>query len=211
MFFLRFDPMNNPTEENMGLPARELIQKYNNQELMIRFQNGDETAFDELIQRFQDPLFSFIVRMIGDSHSAKDILQDTLFKVWEKKEQYREIGQFSTWIYTIATNLVRTELRKRKIRRWLPLSTNNQDDLDIDPQDRRPNPEDLANSSDLRTKINSALATLPVEYREAVILRDINDLSYEEIAESLKIPMGTVKSRVNRGRQKMQELLKDYL
>lgn len=195
----------------MGLPARDWLESKNNQELMLLFQNGEEAAFEKLMQRFQDPLYSYIGRMLNDLNSAYDILQETFLKVWEKRHQYREVGQFSTWIYTIATNLVRTELRKRKLRKWIPLTTRDHNELEIDPQDHNPGPEELANSSDLRVKINQALAKLPVEYREAVILRDINDLSYEEIAETLKIPMGTVKSRVNRGRLKMQELLKEYL
>ncbi|MCX7834455.1 MAG: sigma-70 family RNA polymerase sigma factor [bacterium] len=195
----------------MGLPARDWLESKNNQELMILFQNGEESAFDTLMQRFQDPLYSFIVRMLNDKNCARDILQDTFLKVWEKRHQYKEIGQFSTWVYTIATNLVRTELRKRKIRRWIPLSTRDSNELEIDPQDPNAGPEELANSSDLRVKINQALKKLPVEYREVIILRDINDLSYEEVAQVLKIPLGTVKSRVNRGRQKMQEMLKEYL
>jgi len=179
--------------------------------LMQRFQAGEDEVFDTLLQRYQAPLYTFILRMLGDQVGAKDMLQETFLRVWERRDQYREIAQFSTWLYTIAANLVRSELRKRKLRRWIPLGHQSDDMPEIDPADDAIGPEELANSSGLRVKINEALQKLPREFREAVILRDINDLSYEEIATSLNVPVGTVKSRVNRGRQRLQELLRSYI
>ena len=179
--------------------------------LMQRFQAGEDAVFDTLLERYQAPLYTFILRMLGDPVGAKDMLQETFLRVWERRDQYREIAQFSTWLYTIAANLVRSELRKRKLRRWLPLGHTSDDTPEIDPPDDAFGPEELANSSGLRVKINEALQKLPREFREAVIMRDINDLSYDEIAVSLNVPVGTVKSRVNRGRQRLQELLRVYL
>ncbi len=179
--------------------------------LMQRFQAGEEEVFVTLMERYQAPLYTFILRMLGDPVGAKDMLQETFIRVWERRDQYREIAQFSTWLYTIAANLVRSELRKRKLRRWIPLGHHDDDQPEIDPPDDGFLPDELANSSGLRVKINQALKKLPSEFREAVVLRDINDLSYEEIATALNVPVGTVKSRVNRGRARLQEMLRQYL
>ena len=200
--------------EESDMMREQLAEQYepvSDRLLMQRFQAGEDAVFDTLFQRYQAPLYTFILRMLGDPVGAKDMLQETFIRVWERRDQYREIAQFSTWLYTIAANLVRSELRKRKLRRWIPLGHTSDDQPEIDPPDDSIGPEELANSSGLRVKINSALQKLPREFREAVILRDINDLSYEEIALSLNVPVGTVKSRVNRGRQRLQTLLRAYI
>ncbi|MDK9700849.1 MAG: sigma-70 family RNA polymerase sigma factor [bacterium] len=197
--------------EPISVRAASQLEPTSDRLLMQRFQAGEEAVFDTLVERYQAPLYTFVVRMLGDANGGKDILQETFLRVWEHRDQYREVAQFSTWLYTIAANLVRSELRKRKLRRWLPLGHQSDDVPEIDPPDDGFLPDEYANSSGLRTEINLALKALPREFREAVVLRDINDLSYEEIATVLKIPVGTVKSRVNRGRARLQEQLRDYV
>lgn len=206
-------PPDAPIEEPETMPVTALaIDQTSDRVLMQRFQAGEDRVFETLLQRYQAPLYTFILRMLGDPVGSKDILQETFMRVWEHRDSYREIAQFSTWLYTIAANLVRSEMRKRKLRRWLPLGPQSNEDMpEIDPPSDDFSPEELAHSTGLRDQINKALKQLPSEFREAVILRDINDLAYNEIADVLGVPVGTVKSRVNRGRARLQELLREYL
>lgn len=184
------------------------IHEYNDEELMAQFQGGNESAYLQIVDRFKDRLFNFIYRFVGDADQADDLVQDTLIKVYTHRHSYREIARFSTWIYTIAGNLARTELRKRKRRATFSMSTLGigEKDYEIPSEDESPtkNLEEAQTELDIRR----ALAQLPLNFRTVIILRDVQELSYEEISKIMKIPLGTVKSRVNRARLRMQEVLK---
>lgn len=184
-----------------------MSHQFTDEELMAQFQAGNENAYLEIVERFKDRLFAFIYRFVGDEDLAEDLVQDTLIKVYTHRHAYREIARFSTWIYTIAGNLARTELRKRKRRATFSMST-----LGLGEREYELPSEDFAPSKTLEGEqiekhIRIALAKLPLHFRTVIILRDVQELSYEEISKIMKIPLGTVKSRVNRARLRLQEML----
>lgn len=177
------------------------------EELISRFQNGDARAFDQIIYRFKDRLIIFVYRFLGNQERAEDIVQDTFMKVYTHKHSYREIAKFSTWLYTIAGNLARTELRKMKRRKTYSLSELSYDDKEYEI----PVIKDPSNSLEKRNigkNIQVALNELPPDFKTMIILRDIQELSYEDISRIVGVPIGTVKSRINRGRLKLKNLLK---
>ena len=182
--------------------------EYSDEELMARFQDGNENAYLTIVERFKDRLFNFIYRFVNDSDLAEDLVQDTLVKVYTHRHSYREIARFSTWVYTIAGNLARTELRKRKRRATFSISNLGIGDKEYEIPSEDESPTKDMEGAQTEKQIRSALAQLPLHFRTVVILRDVQELSYEEISKIMKIPLGTVKSRVNRARLRMQELLK---
>jgi len=136
------------------------------------------------------------------------LVQDTLLKLYTHKNSYKEIARFSTWIYTIAANFARTELRKIKRRKTFSVTELSREDREfiIASTDVGPGEENLAQY--FEKNVQRALADLPDDFKTIIILRDIQELSYDEISKIVKVPLGTVKSRINRGRVKLQELLK---
>ena len=184
--------------------------KYNDKELILRFQQGDELAYVELVNRYRDKLMNFVFRFVGTKQESEDILQDTFIKLYEKKDYYKPISEFSTWIFTIASNLAKTELRKRKRRKTSYLSELGLEDKDFDiPVNDTTDEEILDEFTDAR--VQDAIQSLQMHFRTALILRDIEELSYEEISKILDVPLGTIKSRINRARLQLQEKLKDVL
>jgi RNA polymerase sigma-70 factor (ECF subfamily) len=180
------------------------------EQLMTQFQAGVEEAYNELVGRYRNPLYNYICWIINDRAYAEDLLQETFIRLWTNKQSYREIAKFSTWIYTIAGNLAKTELRRRKIRRWLPISGGGgEDDRPMEFADETADPDRDLERRTIEKRVNSEIQKLPSAFREAVILRDIQELTYEEISTILKVPLGTVKSRVNRGRARLQKRLGD--
>lgn len=181
--------------------------RYPDEELIHRFQKGDEYAYLELVNRYRDKLTNFAFRFLGNSEDAEDIVQDTFVKLYTHRHFYRNIAKFSTWIYTITANLAKTELRKRKRRKVSFLSQMGTQDKDFDiPGDDTT--DELAEGRFTKSRIQNAIQKLPVHFRTAVILRDIQELSYEEISKILDVPLGTVKSRINRARLQLQEELR---
>jgi len=178
------------------------------EELIARFQAGTEVAYIELVNRYKDRLLNFVYRFVGDRDEAEDIVQDTFLKVYKNRHAYREVAKFSTWIYTIAGNLARSELRKRRRHKTFSMSQIGLEDKEYDPPDTDAGPESQVSGQYEEAEIQRAIRQLPDQFRTIIILRDIQELSYEEISKILDIPMGTVKSRVNRARLKMQDLLK---
>ncbi len=181
------------------------------EELISRFQQGDNYAFDLLVKRYKDPLLNFVYRFVGDKEEAEDIVQETFLRLFKNKHYYREIAKFSTWIYTIAGNLAKTELRRRKRRKLLSISHFMSSEKDYDIPDEDSNPEREANTVITDKIIQKAIDKLSPKFKQVIILRDIQGFSYEEISEIVGIPLGTVKSRVNRARLKLQEDLQHLM
>lgn len=183
------------------------------EELIARFQDGDAYAFDLLVKRYKDPLLNFIYRFVGDMVEAEDIVQETFFRVYKNKHYYKEVAKFSTWIYTIAGNLAKTELRRRKRRKIFSIHKETPLEKELELPDLESDPEKEVNTTVTEKIIHDAIAKLPEKFREVIVLRDIQGFSYEDISGIIKVPLGTVKSRVNRARLKLQEdlsfLLKD--
>lgn len=186
------------------------IRKLTDEELIFKFQNGNQEAYSEIVNRYKDRLTNFVFRYVGSYDECDDIVQDTFVKVYVSKHLYKEVAKFSTWIYTIAINLAKTKLAKQQKYKTFSISNVYDDDeKDFDIPDEGFTPDVDANSKFLSKHIQNALNQINENYRELVVLRDIEEYSYEEIVEMTGLPMGTVKSRINRGREKLQELLKD--
>ena len=183
------------------------------EELIARFQGGDVYAYEQLVRRYKEPLLNFIFRFIGDQAEAEDIVQDTLYRVYKNKHYYKEVAKFSTWIYTIASNLAKTELRRRRRRRFFSINKEAPNEKEVELPDLKTDPEVEANTIVTEKIIQKAIGKLPQKFRQVIVLRDIQGFSYEEISSIIKVPLGTVKSRVNRARLRLQEdlgfLLKD--
>ena len=175
------------------------------EELIARFQNGDAYAFDLLVRRYKDPLLNFIYRFLGDLVESEDIVQETFYRVYKNKHYYKEVAKFSTWIYTIAGNLAKTELRRRKRRRVFSIHKETAAEKELELPDLQSDPEKEVNTIVTEKIIQKAITSLPQKFRQVIVLRDIQGFSYEEISGIIKVPLGTVKSRVNRARLKLQD------
>jgi RNA polymerase sigma-70 factor (ECF subfamily) len=182
---------------------------YKDEELIKEFQKGNEYAYLELVNRYKDKLMNFIVYYVGERDLAEDIVQETIIKLYEKKNYYKEIARFSTWIYTIARNQANTELRKKKRRNITFLSQMNKDSKDFEVDSKAPDLIQELQDDYLGKRIQSAIKSLPEHLRIVITLRDIQNLSYDEISRIVEVPLGTVKSRINRARIQLQAELKD--
>ena len=185
--------------------------QYTDEELIARFQKGDEQSYIELVKRYKDKLINFVFRLVSDRDQAEDIIQDTMLKLYTHKHYYKNIAKFSTWIYTIAGNFAKTELRKKKTRKVTNNSQLGPEDRDYDPPSSDHSPEKLVESEFINTKIHEAIERLPEHFKMVTVLRDIEKLPYEEISNIVDVPLGTVKSRINRARIQLQKDLKDYI
>ena len=183
--------------------------KVTDEVLIKRFQDGDEEAFNELVARYKDPLFNYVARMLKDRVYAEDIVQETFVRVYRNRDRYQQIAKFSTWIYTIAINLTKTELRRQNLRRFFSLSGSADSSKSFELPDTKINLEKSAEDTIVGERIKEAIAELPKTFREVIVLRDIQELSYDEISKIVGVPLGTVKSRVNRGRTRLQKKLRD--
>ena len=181
------------------------------EDLMEYFQAGTVEAFNILVDRYSERLMHYLYGFLGDMRRCEDLLQETFLRVYRNRHSYQRIAKFSTWLYTIAGNLARSEYRKRKRRRMYSIQSVNRDDEEYEMEipDESFSPDRFAESSIQDRYIQTALDQIPESFREVVILRDVQQLAYEEIAQITGLPMGTVKSRINRGRTKLQSLLKD--
>jgi len=167
--------------------------------LMRAIQKGDMVAFNAMVNRYKDRLMNVIGRMLSSQEEAEDIVQETFVRVYQHRQSFNFQHCFSTWIYTIGLNLARNELRKRRRFKFFEISEfqGNEKEFAVDPKMPNRLPEMLSEAMD----------TLPRKYREAFLLRDIDEMPYEEVAKVLDVPLGTVKSRVNRARLMLREKL----
>lgn len=190
----------------MNKPLAELTDE----ELIKEFQERNTlAAYEILVRRYKDPLMNFVYRFVGDRDVCTDVVQDTMIKFYLNKDSYRSFAKFSTWIYTIAGNLAKNELKRRRRRSILSIN-NNEDEKTPQIEDKSFLAPDRAADSEIKNEmIHKALLKVKPVYREVVVLRDIQELSYEEISEITSLAIGTVKSRINRGRAQLQKLLKN--
>ncbi len=186
------------------------LESLTDEELIKEFQDSNTLgAYEILVKRYKDPLMNFVFRFVGDRDVCSDIVQDTMIKFYLNKDSYRSFAKFSTWIYTIAGNLAKNELKRRR-RRVIYSLSNDDDEKSIQVEDKSFFAPDRAADSEIKGEIiQKALLRVKPVYREVVILRDIQGLSYEEIADISGLSIGTVKSRINRGRTHLQKLLEN--
>lgn len=194
----------------MGTQGETLAGDSDN-ELILAFQQGREEAFNTLVGRYKDPLINFVYRFLGDYDEADDVVQETFIRLYRNKHAYKPVAKFSTWLYTIAGNLARTQLRRRKRLSLFSLGRSNRGEgmPPYEIPDSGPPADAAAESAITDGIIQKALMKISPKYREIVLLSDIQELSYEEICKITGLNIGTVKSRLNRGRSHLRLLLKD--
>ena len=204
--------MNLYSPASSSIPSLNMADEfsYTDEELIARFQDGDEQAYVELVNRYRNRLMTFVYRFVNDMEKAEDIVQDTLMKLYTHGHYYRNIAKFSTWIYTIAGNFAKTELRRKKRHKVTNLSQMGFDDREYQLPSVEPETGETAQGHFAEKKIQMAIQELPLHFRTVVILRDIQELSYEEISKIVDVPLGTVKSRINRARLQLQQSLKEF-
>lgn len=182
--------------------------KFSDEKLILRFQEGDINAYNELVKRYKDRLLNFVFRYFNNLEQAEDVVQDTLIKLYTHANYYKNVAKFSTWIFTIAKNNALTELRKNKRKRTDSLHTDDGRFLDIGSKEE--SLESRVQNEIAVDQLNKFLDEIPENFRIAVVLRDFQELSYDEISKILGIPIGTIKSRINRGRIQLAEKMKHF-
>jgi RNA polymerase sigma-70 factor, ECF subfamily len=182
--------------------------KLTDEKLIARFQDGDINAYNELVDRYKDRLLNFVFRYFNNREQAEDVVQDTMIKLYTHASYYKNIAKFSTWIFTIAKNNALTELRKNKRKQTDSMWTNDGKPIDIELKDE--SLEQTVYNKIAVEELNKYLDEIPENFRIAVVLRDFQELSYEEISKILEIPIGTIKSRINRGRIQLSEKMKHF-
>ncbi|HET7229967.1 MAG TPA: sigma-70 family RNA polymerase sigma factor [Longimicrobium sp.] len=182
-------------------------------DLVVRAQNGSDQAYRELLGRYQRPVFSLIYRMVRDREQAEDLAQETFVRVFNNIDRYDPAYKFSSWIFKIATNLTIDWIRRKEVPTvsidGSRYATSN-DDIEastITVESGDENPEELLESRELGSQIEVAIGKLRPEYRQAIVLRHIDDLPYEDIAQIMALPLGTVKTYIHRGRKELQDML----
>ena len=190
-----------PEVELSNLPDEALFERY---------QDGDDQAFTQLVERYEPLIKGFLFKRLKDEERVQDLTQDTFLRVHRARARYDTARKFSTWIYTIASNLLKNEYRNRSRRRETAFS-----DLRSEGAAPRPvefesdavDPERLAYRGELREAIEDAIGRLEDHHRIPFVMREVEDRTYEEISEAIGVPVGTVKSRLFRARNAFQSLL----
>jgi len=183
----------------------------NNEQLLLeRSKAGDIAAFETLIEAYQKKIFNLAYRIVGNYDDAGDLAQEALIRIFRSIANFKEQSSFSTWVYRITTNVCLDDIRKKKNRRVLSLD----EEIHVEDGEMKrqimsddPLPDEVAEKEELRHLVNSAIKGLPEEQRLVITLRDIQGLTYDEISEVLDCPSGTVKSRINRARQALKNVL----
>ena len=183
--------------------------------LVNAYLEGETRSFDVLVERYQTRLLNFVYRIVGDRERAEDLVQEVFVRVYRHLGRFDRSKKFSTWIYTIASNLAKNELRNRS-RNPLVLFTSmtkgwEDEERPLEFEDPTSRPDDLFRKRHVREMVESSVAQLPTHHREVFVLREIEGRSYEEIAEITHCNLGTVKSRLNRARNSFAEIIEPSL
>ena len=199
----------------IGINSSRSVETANDHELLAAIRDGDEAAFQEIVRRYRNPITNFVYRMIDDYERSVELAQETFIRVYTSASRYQANYSFSTYIYRIATNLAISELRRRKRRKMVslfsPFTNDDGEAIEIDPPDANPLQDEALIEGERRKAVARAITSLPEKYRAAIVLRDVEGLSYDRIAEVLKLSEGTVKSRINRARNLLKEKLSAYI
>ena len=177
----------------------------NEQELVNRAKKGDDAAFEELLHLYEKPVYTLCLRFCGRSEDAEDAAQEAFLSAWRALPSFRGESAFSTWLYRLASNACVDLLRRRKHENGSVSFDDPESTVEV--RDEAPTPEAAAEGKETAELLKKALLSLPEEYRTVVILREVQQLSYDEIAEAADLELGTVKSRISRGRLMMRNYL----
>jgi RNA polymerase sigma-70 factor (ECF subfamily) len=179
--------------------------------LIEAFAEGESRAFEVLVSRYQARLLNFICRTIGDRERGEDLVQEVFIRVHRHLHRFDRTKKFSTWIYTIASNLAKNELRNRARNPLVLFQSLRQnwedDDRPLQFEDRHSRPDDMYRRRYLREMVEQAITRLPEHHRQVFVLRELEGKPYEEIAEITGCNLGTVKSRLNRARAAFAEII----
>ncbi len=194
-----------------GLAIRERLRELDDSGVVSAFLDGETRAFDELVSRYQNRLLNFVYRTTGDRERAEDLVQEVFVRVYRHIHRFDRSRKFSTWIYTIASNLAKNELRNRSRNPLVLFQTIRRnwedDDRPLQFEDPASRPDDLYRKRHLREVVEDAVDKLPPHHRNVFVLRELEGKSYEEIAEITSCNLGTVKSRLNRARNAFASLV----
>ena len=198
-----------------GVSVREQLRALDDSAVVAAFLGGEERAFQELVDRYQTRLLNFVYRTIGDREKAEDLVQEVFIRVYRHLHRFDASKKFSTWIYTIASNLAKNELRNRSrnpLVLFQAIKKNWQDeDRPLQFEDTNSRPDDLYRKRHLRELVEESVAQLPAHHREVFVLRELEGKSYEEIAEITDCNLGTVKSRLNRARNAFAGIIEPWV
>lgn len=200
-------------------PIRNIIYRIvsggTNMDEMIRdrikqVKRGDQSAFEDVVSFFQNKIYQHCFRMLGNAHEAEDIAQEAFIRAYVNIHSFDDRRKFSTWLYRIATNLTIDRLRKRKPDHYLDAEVKGTEGLDMYSQlaDQGRLPEEEVEGLELQRYIQYEISKLPPKYRSIIMLRYIEEFSLQEISEILDIPLGTVKTRIHRGREALRKKLR---
>ncbi len=195
-----------------GLRSQSFYRDLPDEDLMDHVVAGSQPAFACLVDRYKNRLQNVVFRYVRDYQRSEDLTQEAFVRVYLHRERYRRTGKFSTWIFTIAVNLAKNEIRRKvRLRNVFSLEQMEETTGAVEPhlrEDDQPSTDRMVERDQTSRLVEQAIRRLPEVYREALVLRDIEGLSYEEIGEVLDIPGGTVRSRINRARLMLKEKLK---
>ncbi|MDT8368245.1 MAG: sigma-70 family RNA polymerase sigma factor [Longimicrobiales bacterium] len=200
-----------PPQTSSAAEHRKTLAEMKDAQLVQSFIDGDERAFGELVSRYDKRLIHFVYRTVGDRERAEDLVQETFVRVYRHAKRFDQTKKFSTWIYTIASNLAKNELRNRS-RNPLVLFQTLKSNWDADHrplewEDPKYKPDDLFRKRHVKEKVEEAAAQLPEHHRVVFVLRELEGKTYEEIAEITGCNLGTVKSRLNRARNNFAQII----
>lgn len=198
-----------------GLPLRERLKGADDAAVVTAFLDGEERAFAALVERYQTRLLNFIYRTIGDRDRAEDLVQEVFIRVYRHLHRFDRSKKFSTWVYTIASNLAKNELRNRSRNPLVLFQTiqgsGDDDERPLQFEDTTARPDDLYRKRHLRELVEDTVAKLPEHHRQVFVLRELEGKSYEEIAEITDCNLGTVKSRLNRARTAFAAIIEPFI
>jgi len=198
-----------------GAAIREKLRSEDDGTVVSAFLGGEERAFQELVERYQTRLLNFIYRTIGDREKAEDLVQEVFIRVYRHIHRFDRSKKFSTWVYTIASNLAKNELRNRSRNPLVLFQTlrgsNDDEERPLQFEDTTSRPDDLFRKRHLRQLVEDTVAQLPEHHRQVFVLRELEGKSYEEIAEITDCNLGTVKSRLNRARNAFASIIEPAL
>jgi RNA polymerase sigma-70 factor (ECF subfamily) len=195
--------------------GRALLKPLDDSEVVAAFLAGNRRAFDELVERYQNRLLNFVYRTTGDRERGEDLVQETFIRVYRHLHRFDQSKKFSTWIYTIASNLAKNELRNRSRNPLVLFQTllknREADQRPLEWEDNTYRPDDLFRKRALKSQVDAAVDQLPEHHRTVFVLREMEGKTYEEIAEITDTNLGTVKSRLNRARNSFARIIAPLL
>ena len=188
-----------------GSPLGLSFSSAADRELVASAARGLEGGFEEIVRRYQRPISAYVYGMVGDYEAALDLTQEIFIKIYGSLSRYRPEFKFSTWIYKIAHNAAVDHLRRGAGRERSLVNGNESDSYDLPIESEGLSPEQESEREERRIEIETVVRSLPTPYRELVVLRHSQDLTYEEIVDVTGLPLGTVKNRLFRARELMRQ------